>query len=47
MLFISYLPILLAHTDAPEFEFCIVSAKYLIECAAVNPLLAEVRAADQ
>ena len=30
-------------TDAPEFEFCIVTAKYIIECAAVKPQLAEVR----
>jgi hypothetical protein len=30
------------NSDAPEFEFCIVTAKYLIECAAINPVLAEV-----
>ena len=28
--------------DNPEFEFCIVTAKYLIECATTKPLLAEV-----
>mmetsp|Transcript_35904 Transcript_35904/g.33992 ORF Transcript_35904/g.33992 Transcript_35904/m.33992 type:complete len:360 (-) Transcript_35904:46-1125(-) len=27
--------------DAPEFEFCIITAKFLIECASVNPTLAE------
>lgn len=34
---------IIGHSDAPEFEFCIVTAKYLIECAAINPVLAEVR----
>lgn len=29
-------------SDAPEFEFCMVTAKFLIECAAADPLLAEV-----
>jgi hypothetical protein len=27
--------------DAPEFEFCIITSKFLIECASVNPTLAE------
>jgi hypothetical protein len=37
----------LGNLDAPEFEFCIVTAKYMIECAAIRPVLAEVRRGDK
>jgi hypothetical protein len=37
----------IGNSDAPEFEFCIVTAKYMIECAAVRPVLAEVRRGDK